>query len=181
MGVSTARVARLFSVPLLCASTLLGGHVARAAMGMGGSTVKESALAGPYRLALQIGPLENMYTQAQAKQKHPMSGEVMLGGTMAMGGMGGPMPNHHLELHVYNRATGTVVASAMVAITIRTAAGKLLERPPIAEMRGVTSGVSDTHFGNNVALKDGHYRVDVQVDSARASFMVTLGAAKTKM
>jgi len=184
MARSASSIVRVLSVPALCASTLLAGHAAQAAMGTGGSMVKESAVAGPYRLVLQIGPLEKMYTRAQLKQQHPMSGEVMLSGTMVMGGMGGmsgPTPNHHLELHIYNRTTGTVVTKAVVAITIRTASGKLLERLPIAEMRGVTSGVSDTHFGNNVALQSGTYRVDVQVESARASFKVTLGITKMKM
>jgi hypothetical protein len=182
---SGSRVGRTFAgfaaAALLTASGL-AVQSAYAAMGSG-SVVTESMNAGPYSLTLRIGPLEQMYTQAQVKKSHPKSGEVMLRGTMVMGGMGmgGSMPNHHLELHVYMRSTHAVVTNAMVAITIETPSGKVITRVPIAVMRGVDMGASDIHYGNNVALKDGKYKVAVQVEHTNATFMVTIGHTSMSM
>lgn len=179
------RILTTCATPALLAGSVLSAHhalPARAAMGAG-TVVTESKVAGPYSLTLRIGPLEQMYTQNEARKKHPKSGEVMLRGTMAMGGMGmgGPMPNHHLELHVLMRSTKAVVTDAMVAITIETTAGKVLTHVPIAVMRGVTAGPSDTHYGNNVSLKDGTYVVAVQVEHTSATFKVTLGMSSMTM
>jgi hypothetical protein len=69
-------------------------------MGMGTSVVSVSSTSGAYKLTLMIGPLEQMYTRAQYKKMHPKHGEIMISGTMVMGGMGGmgmDMPNHHLS------------------------------------------------------------------------------------
>jgi hypothetical protein len=45
---------------------------------------------GNYLVALEVGPVEAMYSQAEAASKHPTSGEVMLGGKMSnQGGMQG--------------------------------------------------------------------------------------------
>lgn len=139
------------------------------------TTVVRKVAAGPYNLTLDIGPIESMYTMQEAKQQHPKSGEVMVGGSMAMGGMGGPMPNHHLELHVLLRATGKVVTRARVTIAVFNGKGTLIEHLPIAVMYGVREGVGDTHFGNNVALGSGHYRVVVSVERTTASFTFALG------
>jgi hypothetical protein len=158
---------------VLALPLLAGAHAGHAAAS---TTVSETVMAGPYKLTLDIGPLEVMYTAAQIKKLHPKSGEIMISGTMVMGMGMGPMPNHHLELHVFSRQTGAVVTKAMVAITIYTAKGKLVEKVPIAVMRGIKSGASDTHFGNNVALKDGKYMVKAQVEHTTATFMVTVGA-----
>jgi len=156
---------------------------ARAAM----NTVTAKTNAGPYALTLAIGASEHMYTMAEVKTKHLKSGEVMVSGTMVMGGsggmagMGGPMPNHHLEVHVLQRATGKTVTKAMVSITVLSPAGKLVERVPIAVMYGIAQGPKDTHFGNNTTLKNGKYKVAVQVNQVKATFMVTLGAAPMSM
>lgn len=149
---------------------------------MGGATVRQTKLAGPYKLMLQIGPLEKMYTEAQVKKLHPMSGEVMVSGTMAMSGMGmngmkGAAVNHHLELHVYNRTTGKTLTKVMVALTITTPAGKLIQKVPIVVMYGIKEGVNDWHYGNNVALKHGHYHVLAQVDQTKATFDLMLGGS----
>src|ERR1051326_5195778 len=137
---AVSRVRRLFAsfalTALLSASTVAAAHqVVRADTSMGG-VVAQTMNAGPYALTLHIGPLEQMYTQAQVKKSHPKSGEVMLRGTMVMGGMdmGRSMPNHHLELHVHNRSTHAVVTNAMVAITFETPSGKVITRVPIAVM-----------------------------------------------
>jgi hypothetical protein len=171
------------SALLLGTVSLLDAGSARAAM----KPVTAKADAGPYALTLTIGPMEPMYTPQQVKSKHIKTGEVMVSGTMVMGGSGGmagmsgPMPNHHLEVHVLQRATGKTVTKAVVGITIRTSAGKLLEHLPIAVMYGIAQGPRDTHFGNNVALKNGNYQIQVQVNQAKTIFMVMLGGASMQM
>jgi hypothetical protein len=149
-----------------------------------GATVTQTKLAGPYKLVLDIGPLEQMWTPEQVKTKHPKHCEVMFTGTMVMGGMngmGGPMPNHHLELHVFNRSSGRVVTKAMVSITITTPGGIILTHVPIATMQDVVQGPSDFHFGNNVALKNGQYHVLTQVQTTKATFAVTIGGSSMRM
>jgi len=42
-------------------------------------------------------------------------------------------------------------------------------------MYGVREGLADTHFGNNVALGSGQYRVMVRVERATATFTFALG------
>jgi len=100
-----------------------------------------------------------------------------------MGGMGasGPILNHHLELHIYNVASGKVVDNAKPTITVTSASGKLVSKVPIAVMIGVNAPASDLHYGNNVALKDGKYRVLVTVGMAKATFAVVVGTAAASM
>ncbi|HWE62284.1 MAG TPA: hypothetical protein VHB98_11290 [Chloroflexota bacterium] len=166
-------VVALFALFARCCSA---GGAARAAMG--NTTVQQTKLAGPYKLLLAIGPLEQMCTRTQVKQMmHVKCAELMVSGTMAMGGMGmkGSMPNHHLELHVYNRVSGKTIGNAMVALTITTPSGKLLAHVPVAVMYGLKAGKADLHYGNNVSLKPGHYHVVAQVEQTTATFDVMLG------
>jgi hypothetical protein len=174
----------------LAVGALLSGSLLLPVAGPAGAAmnmVTAKTNAGPYALTLAIGPTEHMYTMSEVKSKHIKSGEVMVSGTMVMGGsggmagMGGPMPNHHLELHVLQRATGKTVTKAMVSITVLAAGGKLVERLPIAVMYGIAQGPKDTHFGNNTTLKNGKYTVAVQVNQTKATFMVSLGAAPMSM
>jgi 5-hydroxyisourate hydrolase-like protein (transthyretin family) len=158
---------------------LIWVNVAPGRAAMSTATVQQTKRVGTYKLVLMIGPLEQMCTAAQAKQMPAKCAEVMVSGSMVMGGMGmsGPMPNHHLELHVYNRTTGKTIAGAMVSITVRTASGKLVMRVPIAVMYGLKEGKADLHYGNNVALKAGQYHVVAQVEMTTATFDVKLGGA----
>jgi hypothetical protein len=139
--------------------------------------------AGAYRLTLVIAPMQHMYTQAQYNQAHPLSGEIMLGGTMVMGsmGMGMGMPNHHIELHVMDRRTMRVVTNAMVSITYQPVVrmGQMAIRPqrlPVATMIEIGKGMASYHYGNNVSFAPhGTYHITVHVNSAYALFTVRLG------
>ncbi len=150
------------------------------AMGMGGRAVEvRNVVAGPYLLTLDIGPLERMYTVAEYNRLHPTSGEIMLRGAMMMGGMGMGMPNHHLEIHVMRRGTMRVVSDAMVAISYEPVArmGEMALRPttlPIAVMRGIGMGMMDIHYGNNVYMPRGAYRIMARVNKAYATYTVRL-------
>lgn len=146
------------------------------AMGMGGQTVTATKVAGSYRITLKIGPMEQMYTQAQYKHTHPKHGEVMLRGAMAMGGMAMGKMNHHLEVHVLSRTTMHVVDNAMVSISYEARDGMSMSptKVPVAIMMGIGMGMSDVHYGNNVSMAAGAYTVMVKVNATAASFTVKI-------
>ncbi|HXP72729.1 MAG TPA: hypothetical protein VN823_01155 [Stellaceae bacterium] len=137
-----------------------------------------------YRLVLQVGPSETMYTAAEAKAKHPISGEIMLSGKMAGGmpGMDHAMPGmmtmsdlRHVELHVSARDSGKPVTDARVSITL-TGDDKKRRALPIARMYGAVEGLDDLHYGNNMALASGAYTVDAAVNGESARFSVTVSS-----
>jgi len=157
------------------ALSLLGVGASASAQG---SAPEHEALTPHYRMVLQFGPAEAMYTPAEAHAHHPASGEIMVGGKMA-GGMehehdGMVMPERrHVELHVFSRATGKVVADAHVTIAI-AGADNTWTSVPIARMYGIESGPDDMHFGNNMSLPPGSYRVRASVNGERARFAFAL-------
>ena len=59
---------------------------------------------------LHMGLPEQMYMPAEVKTMHPKSGEVMVGGSRAMGGMAVGSENHacHLEVQMCSRKSGAV-------------------------------------------------------------------------
>ncbi len=166
----------------LLSLTCLIGIVALTAQARADDLVTAESKTQHYRLTLQIGPTETMYTEAEAKAKHPISGEIMLSGKMAgqMPGMGsarsGMMPMsgmRHVELHVYTLSTGKVLTDARVTIAL-TGADKKRHTVPIARMYGVGDGLADLHYGNNMAVDAGSYAVDATVNGEAAHFSVTV-------
>jgi hypothetical protein len=152
----------------LLAVTALAAHAAAPA------PVTAQTKTAHYLLDLQIGPMEMMFMPAQVAAQHPTTGEVMVGGKMAM-------PKdlataHHLEVHVHALDGGMVVTDATLTIAV-TDAAKNVQELPIATMYGIAEGVPDTHYGNNVSMAPGNYTVDVMVNGEKATFMVTIPAA----
>jgi hypothetical protein len=139
-----------------------------------GPQLTQQALAGPYRVVLRIGSVEKMYTLAQYHKLHPKSGEIMLKGIMTLRtmGMNKMLKPHHLEVHVYSRRTGRVVANANCAITITDLHTTRKTMVPVVVMEGIGAGPQDLHYGNNVMLMTGHYRVGVTINSVHVSFTV---------
>jgi hypothetical protein len=108
-----------------------------------------------YRMALDIGPQENMYLPSEVKARHLKTGEIMLGGEMAMVSPTAGTRVYHLEVHICNKA-GVVVTNLKPAIVVGTAV------VPAAIMVGIGAPHSDYHYGNDIALKPGA-RVTVKV------------------
>jgi hypothetical protein len=140
--------------------------------GAGGTVVSKSLVAGPYTLTLRVGPPLRLWSPKQASTMHPRDGDIILLSTTATGSTA--TPNHHLDLHIALRTLGNVITNVVVAITITTPAGTVVQRVPIATMQGVGKGSSDIHFGNNISLQPGRYRIVVQVKRTTATFDVTL-------
>jgi hypothetical protein len=135
--------------------------------------------AGPYVFALSIGPAEAMYTPAQAKAKHPQSGEVVLSG--ATSGTGIPSSaSRHLVVHICTSG-GAVVAGALPTIVVSDPKAKpTTTTVPVVTMQGVGTGASDYHYGNNVTLVAGdHVTVTVAVHGRRAVFHVVVPKTTT--
>jgi len=147
--------------------------------------VKQEAQTAHYRLALQIGPTEMMYMPNEVSAKHPSDGEVMVGGVMStnmnmsMGmSMGMDKPNtRHLEVHVYPLGKDAAVTNAKVKILVTDLAAKKTQQIAVAKMYGIKEGPSDTHYGNNVELAAGNYRVEVTVNGEKADFTVAIPAS----
>jgi hypothetical protein len=133
-----------------------------------------------YRMLLIVSPPQSMYTQAQVQSEHPTNGEVMFSGAMTMpSGMSGmsmsassyPAGWHHVEVHVYDRASGAVVKDASPAITIHDDTTGTTTTLPIVTMQSVVTGGPDFHYGNNAQLHAGDaYTLTTKANSNVATF-----------
>ncbi|MDP9073895.1 MAG: iron transporter [Actinomycetota bacterium] len=156
-----------------------------------GSGVMAHATTRSYIVQLDIGSIENMYTQAQVDSQHPTGGEVMVrgqmsavGGAMAdMPGMGGAVTasDRHLEAHICSKASGAVVQDANPTITLINDATKNVSQDvQIAVMQGVGAPVGDLHYGNNVVLAPGAtYTVLISLNGETATLHVKMPTAVT--
>lgn len=129
-----------------------------------------------YRFALQIGPQEDMYLPSEVKARHLKTGEIMLGGEMAM--VGTPPAGtrvYHLEVHICNKA-GAAVTRLKPVIVVDDPGAKMMSMSlPAAIMVGVGAPISDYHYGNDVALKPGDgVTVKVTVKGQLATFHATV-------
>lgn len=130
-----------------------------------------SADSASYHYVLDVGPSEQMYSSSQVASQHPKNGEVMLQGAMTMG----PGADaQHLEVHICSRSNGDVVTGTAPSITLADTTANTTTQVQVATMQGVTSGVADRHYGNNVQLPPGHaFAVDVGFRGQRATLHFT--------
>jgi hypothetical protein len=123
-----------------------------------------------YVLTLALGHAEDMYLPSEVKARHIKTGEVMLGGEMAM--VGNPPAGtkiYHLEVHICTK--GGAVATKLKPDIAVTGAGAMSTHLPVAIMQGVSSGPSDYHYGNELTLKPGgRVTVTVTVKGQHAVF-----------
>ncbi len=167
------RTAFLFSLILPLASSSLAGN----AFGQG--AVARTQITDHYRIVLEIGPLTTMLMPDQAAGAK--EGEVMVGmpgipmRTMDAMNEGQPV-NRHLEVHMHDKATGTVLSTPMPMIVLTDQAGKSRNVSAIALMYNVKVGPQDLHFGQNLYVPPGVYTVTVTVGGERATFKeISLG------
>ena len=83
-------------------------------------------------------------------------------------------PNHHLVVHVFDRATGRAVTPARVAIAYRHGADGQIRTLSVLEMQAVGPGVQSSHFGNNAFLPSVAYTMFVMVNRKRLIYDVTI-------
>lgn len=127
-----------------------------------------------YRITLDIGPVPTMLRPDQVSSategEVPLSMPGMSMPTTAMTDQGRPV-NRHVEVAVYDKATGARLGSPMPRITITDRkTGSSRELKAVTAMYDVTEGQGDLHFGDNVHLAKGTYTVTVSVGGERAVF-----------
>lgn len=127
--------------------------------------VSQTSMAGPYSVTLKVLPPEAFHGY-----KAPMARDA---GAKAVAVNGPKDPNHHMVAFV--KKDGKPVEDATVHIRYRKASASDWTSLPVARMHVADKGEKTTHYGNNVALAPGEYRVRVTVDGSQpAAFDFTL-------
>lgn len=146
-----------------------------AATAASAASITRAAKTASYSLTLAIGPMETMYTQAEAKKMHLKAGEVMVGATSMASSMTAMKGEalRHLEVQVKSRSSGAVVTNMTPQITVTDTSGMSMsaQKVDVMAMQGIGKGIADLHYGNNVSLKRADtYKVSVVVHGEKASF-----------
>lgn len=145
--------------------------------------IKATESAGDYRIELNVLNAEP-FAGAGMTMGGGMSGHmgmimVVKGGAASVEADAASHPNHHLVVHVYDKASGKAATNADVTIAYvpldkdGRAAGPQMA-VPVVVMEAMGKGPGSTHYGNNVTMSPGAYRVDVTVNGTKASFSIKL-------
>lgn len=148
-------------------------------MNMAASGVTLTKAVGAYRLELHVLPPEPFYTADEVTARHLTTGMLVTGGAAPASSTASPPPNHHLVVHVVDRKSGQSVVDANVTLRLQSvdAAGKPTGPTvvvPVVVMQAIGAGPASTHYGNNVVMDPGSYRVLVTVNGTAATFRVKL-------
>jgi hypothetical protein len=145
--------ARLISLACVVLTGVLAAPALGARSAAGPCASGSTASTASYRLALAIGPQEDMYLPSEVKARHIKTGEIMLGGDMTMADKTPGTKVFHLEVHICT-PSGAVVKGLKPVITVQSAGAKAVALPA-AIMVGIGAPSSDYHYGNDIALKPG--------------------------
>lgn len=131
--------------------------------------ISETGMAGAFSVTLKVLPAESF------KGTHA---EMTRDGGAAANMVGGPAhPDHHLVAFITR--DGKPVERAAVSISYRRTGPDATKwtKLPVVRMHVTGKGLKTTHFGNNVQLPSGAYRVRVRVNgSTPAVFHFTVPA-----
>jgi hypothetical protein len=160
---------------LVAASLVAGpalGHRSAATSPCASGNVAKTA---SYLLALEIGPRQEMYMPSEVQSRKIKTGQVMLGGDMAMiDHVPAGMKVYDLAVHICTKS-GAVVTTLKPTIVVKPAGGKPATHVAVAMMAGIKEGLRDYHYGNDVALTpEGKVTVTVTVKGQRAIFHATV-------
>jgi hypothetical protein len=144
--------------------------------------VMKAKTVGTYRIELHVLPVEPFYTADEVAAKHPTIGMVIQGGAAPVKPEADMHPNHHLIVHVFDRKTGQAITDAKVSLNFEPLgrgnkpAGAPVE-VPVVNMQAIGQGPKSTHYGNNVVMPPGSYRVTAAVNDQKAVFQVAASDA----
>ena len=141
----------------------------------GAASLVRNATTADYKLTLEISPPEQMLELCQYSTQ--TEGMVMLQVPMSntSSSMSSSTQDYHVELHVYDIATGATVILPLSSVSISmTNSSGMATIFPIVEMFDAGQEPTTMHFGNNVDLSPGNYTVAVGVAGEQATFTVTL-------
>ena len=119
----------------------------------------KTVLSQHYVVVVNVLPSEHMMTMADVKMEHPTVGELIIDGK----GMPEGTEIRHVEAHVYDRSTGSVVTSSVAKITLFNRTTGETTDVPSTLMQDVLIGSLDLHYGNNVPVA-GNSDVSVTVN-----------------
>ncbi len=137
---------------------------------------------GPDRVELQLLAAEPLFSKEDVAAKHITQGMEIEGGAAPVMPDAASHPNHHLVVQVVKRKTDEVVTNATVTMKFGPIndkgrpAGAQVE-VPVVVMQVIGKGPSSTHYGNNVTMPAGRYRVIVTVGAEPAVFNITASDA----
>ena len=167
-------------VLVLLATLLAASAVPGLALASGSATVAPCSgnvvTTASYRLALVIGPREEMYLPSEVSARNIKKGQVMLGGEMVMMDQTPAGTRiYNLEVHICTKS-GAVVTKLKPTIVVNDPKAKAMTtRVSVAMMASVAEGIRDYHYGNDVALTPGsRVTVTVTVKGQRAVFHATV-------
>jgi hypothetical protein len=144
--------------------------------------VMQTKTVGAYRVELHVLPAEPFYTADEVAAKHPTMGMVIQGGAAPVKPDADSHPNHHLVVHVFDRKTGQAITDAKVSLSFEPLgrgnepAGASVD-VPVVNMQAIGQGPKSTHYGNNVVMPAGSYRVTATVNDKKAIFRVAASDA----
>ena len=140
---------------------------------------------GSYRVELHVLAAEPFFSKEDVAAKHPKEGMEIEGGATPVMLDAASHPNHHLVVHVFDKKTGQAATDATVTMSFTSLdrKGNYVGAPievPVVVMQAIGKGPSSTHYGNNVTMPAGRYRVTVTVNGLTAVFDGTASDAPTK-
>jgi hypothetical protein len=147
--------------------------------------VMQTKTVGDYRVELHLLPAEPFFSPTDVAAKQLKEGMEVEGGATPVMLDGDSHPNHHLVVHVFNKKTRQAVTDATVTMNFASlgargsSAGELVD-VPVVVMQAIGQGPSSTHYGNNVTLPAGPYRVTVSINGQSAVFSLTASDASSK-
>lgn len=139
--------------------------------------IDQSKNAGPYRVELVVLPPEPFYTAKQVAAGEGKSGMLIVSGAEPVEPDAPSHPDHHLIVHVFQKKTGEVVTDAKVRLAVQPLNSKgeptgKVEEVPVVVMRMIGMGTASTHYGNNVSLPSGEYRVNATINDHSTHFVI---------
>jgi hypothetical protein len=146
---------------------MLLGALSLCTVSLAAGPVSLSKRDGPYKLVLELLPAEPFLNHTEMQAGKP--GMIWIAGAPPDRLDAPNDPNHHLIVHVLNAQTGKAIAGAQVRMSYERLGvpGATVHRLPVVEMQKNGHGAASTHYGNNVHLAAGRYRVSVQVNGGR--------------
>jgi hypothetical protein len=137
---------------------------------------------GAYRVELHVLPAEPFFSKEDVAAKHVTEGMEIEGGATPVMPDAPSHPNHHLVVHVFDKKTSQAVTD--VTVTMSFAPLDRKDKPaglpievPVVVMQAIGKGPASTHYGNNVTMPAGRYKVTVSVNGQTAVFLVTASDA----
>jgi hypothetical protein len=146
-----------------------------------------SKTAGPYRIELEVLPPEPFYSAKQVAAGETKMGMLVLGGAEPVQPGAPSHPNHHLVVHVFQKTTNKALTNAHVQLTVQPLdskgqpTGQAMKVPVVRmQMTGMSGmggmgAAQTTHYGNNISLPPGDYRVAATANGHAVNFLINVG------